>query len=750
MSLPVRDDILVLTYNICFGCMTNKPFANRTGSAIAKQCSGEDGNFCFNNLRKTLEKIKKGSNGRQFDFIGLQEASKFWFIAQFQVLNNMNYVHTHSGKEESVIFYNPSRFKLDAVQCGTISEPGRPYIILYLTKINTNNPFIVINLHNLHNSKKSGNDKQSLEQELLKNKNKGFIVKDIGTINNVELQKLEDISKIITRPNPNIILMGDTNDIGQNYWTGLNLFGSIVKATKKPPPTCCITSSSAVHTMSNDYILINDRLEYNNIGPIENLIPIREIVVPVSDHLPVVSVVKEISSYTPTPIMPVATMGVPPAPISFGHGPSAAAFSHSTKFPAASFPAASFVSSKPTATATLPTFSYTGPAVFAPSHAIIAPSFPTNSRKPAITPESHPLSFAKQAGRTQFNIKPKTRGSNKKPPRSVRFANTNPNPNSDPYHAQYYYSQSMIPPHSIPGPGTRTNFRNSRTSGKPTIDILAHSRFEQPSNPIPSGFEQPSNPIGLGNSPPIRRRQIIKFPKRESPLRKNLFSTSSPPHPRMPIQKHFNNLKEEESFFMNHPTPFNIESEEEEFEEASESELITNIKSISIYTKLFKLNKNKNEFLRLQNDLSDPIKNNKLYDSQFKGDLITKDSILYFPNGAPTDNNLVLVQGQNSSGYEFAGYLPQDSIISKGREITIDRPQTLRLQDSLQNPENHRVRYLPRILSPFKGGIINTNIKYADGVPTNTGLVVVQVLDNPNSFGYIEFSKLQLIKSEKE
>ena len=112
MSFPVRDDILVLTYNICFGCMTNNPSTNITGSAIAKQCSGEDGELCFNNLRKTLENIKTGRNGRQFDFIGLQEASRFKLIAKFQVLNNMNYVHTHSGREESVIFYNPTRFKL--------------------------------------------------------------------------------------------------------------------------------------------------------------------------------------------------------------------------------------------------------------------------------------------------------------------------------------------------------------------------------------------------------------------------------------------------------------------------------------------------------------------------------------------------------------------------------------------------------------------------------------------------------------
>ena len=295
MAFDTSNTIFALTYNICWGCMTNSD-KDATGIVVAKDCIAKSKDKsklfpCVDNLKTTLNKIENNSGGYSFDFVGLQEASNWNKILDAQSLNKMMYVHTKNGNAELIIFYNQDKFTLNAIQYGTIATPGRPFIILFLTKKNDEEPYVVINMHNAHNI-----DVQTLMKELSKQGTNGIRIDSsnpIQNFQNIELQPVVDISDIIQREH-NIIVMGDTNDHGHNnYWNTANNFQILrqkVFCTKQPPNSCCkISPNTGNYNLYGDYIMTNDKLTFIT----DNTIPEANLIEPVSDHKPVYAILQQ-------------------------------------------------------------------------------------------------------------------------------------------------------------------------------------------------------------------------------------------------------------------------------------------------------------------------------------------------------------------------------------------------------------------------------------------------------------------------
>lgn len=74
-----NDDIVVLTWNICFGCITHNP-KDFTGKIVADQCIAKSTNPathfpCRDNLINFITQMPRIHKFDEYDFIGLQETS---------------------------------------------------------------------------------------------------------------------------------------------------------------------------------------------------------------------------------------------------------------------------------------------------------------------------------------------------------------------------------------------------------------------------------------------------------------------------------------------------------------------------------------------------------------------------------------------------------------------------------------------------------------------------------------------------
>ena len=345
-SLKAEDNnvIPVLSWNICFGCMTHNP-TDRTGLKVVKQCQTVSNTKkeelkgqhicndnlavhhpCMDNLINYIINIPQINKFSQYDFIGFQESSGWEkivsdprimniLISSNETTGYLNYIHGFSGFEDMITFYNAKKYILNAVKFGNIVKEGRPYTILFLTEIATGNNFIVINIHSEHKI-----NVKTLQTELSKELHMATrinVTKKIVPIINIHAVNTTDITDIITDKDFHIIFMGDTNENvgpGKNknsdwinaskFWnknfqpfseTGFEKIESLVVSVKNPPPvTCCfnrhIDNCYDNYPYIGDYILVSENL----ISIVENIIPIikencNEL--PVSDHLPVLSII---------------------------------------------------------------------------------------------------------------------------------------------------------------------------------------------------------------------------------------------------------------------------------------------------------------------------------------------------------------------------------------------------------------------------------------------------------------------------
>ena len=143
-------NIRILTWNVCFGCMSanNNSKNDKTAQTIALYCEHLHNklgtNVCLNNVTNLCNK-------REYDLISFQEVVNYKIIYNILKNNNpnLNYIKTSGGKESIVTYYNSIKFKLIGIKYGDLGI-GRPYhIIFFKNRINLKN-LIYINLHNGH------------------------------------------------------------------------------------------------------------------------------------------------------------------------------------------------------------------------------------------------------------------------------------------------------------------------------------------------------------------------------------------------------------------------------------------------------------------------------------------------------------------------------------------------------------------------------------------------------------------------
>ena len=319
------NNLLVLSYNICWGCMTDNP-GDRTGSKVVNECI-KNPESCKKNVIEAIDKISTDI-GMPYDLVGLQEASKYYDIhTNSNTLKPMFRVHAKYGREEIVSFYNPSKFTLLAVAGCDIARvakkgSGRPMLILVLDRKSDNEKILFINFHNGH-----GYDVNILHDAVhlaLTAFGNSVIDPYEQNIDNIQLVNpyLRRVGNL-TQQNINfseykIIVATDSNENAINgngqYCNGqfMPLLKLEIKnqvSTAHTPLTCCISPSQFDDKikMIGDYILYS-----NEIKPIQdNIVPdfanykhpsSLYTETPRSDHLPVYSILSLSSSINVSPI----------------------------------------------------------------------------------------------------------------------------------------------------------------------------------------------------------------------------------------------------------------------------------------------------------------------------------------------------------------------------------------------------------------------------------------------------------------
>lgn len=327
-------EIRVLTWNICYGCMTNNP-EDRTARQLAERCKtlSKKTKKPFACLDNVIQTIQDASRDRTFDFIALQEASNWKKIVRV-FSNKMGHVHSKGGYEDMLTLFDKNRFHLLGFKAGDLSS-GRPYQVLVFHDKENKKIIVFINLHNGHNVVKS-----QLQNSLSVKANKTTQKRSTSlwwmrslwnnasdthstSTKPTKIQYIQDAEKrgdnvleIIQKKNQDVcvIAAGDFNDhVPHQYWKGLNLkhiHQSTLSSNKtKPPKSCCSTSrqKNSVDPYYGDYILADmTKMKFvknknNHVAQHFNPEAIKKhwmmpdkIIFPTSDHKPIEATLRPI------------------------------------------------------------------------------------------------------------------------------------------------------------------------------------------------------------------------------------------------------------------------------------------------------------------------------------------------------------------------------------------------------------------------------------------------------------------------
>ena len=305
------DNLLVLSYNICWGCMQDDT-RDGPGFEVAKECkSGK----CMQNVINTIDQISI-DNGMPYDLVGLQEASKYSNIhSTSRTLAPMTRVHALYHLEHIVSFYNPNKFSLLAFAGIDIARlikqgRGRPMLILVLERKTDKEKILFINFHNGHGYEiKHLHDAVSAALTRFGNLVDPTISQNLDNIQDADLSKFRragDLTLLnFNFSEYNIIVTADSNEntsaVGGKFCRGqfqplFNLGIHTHVYTTTTPITCCITGlGTSGLQMIGDYILYSNKIRAitdNKVPNFANYKPPNDsyTTTPRSDHLPVYSI----------------------------------------------------------------------------------------------------------------------------------------------------------------------------------------------------------------------------------------------------------------------------------------------------------------------------------------------------------------------------------------------------------------------------------------------------------------------------
>jgi exonuclease III len=213
-----KKPILVLSYNICFQAMCN----DSSGSAyeLGKSCTWivEDKlTICAQNMADFIDGAPTTLKYSNFDFVGLQEANKARYLqtAASQSLAKLEMKHsktnaTNGGHAmQMASFYNPTKYKLIEYLPSQFNSrtTDRPFHILILEDISTNEKIIFINVHAPHGGSEN-------------TKHPGHYYSSFDTVSYDLSAAAQSMSQFDASINYKIIMTGDFNETGWDWQTG--------------------------------------------------------------------------------------------------------------------------------------------------------------------------------------------------------------------------------------------------------------------------------------------------------------------------------------------------------------------------------------------------------------------------------------------------------------------------------------------------------------------------------------------------
>lgn len=226
--------LLVLSYNVSFQAMTNKAIgtAKALGAACTPVSAGSKLTRCAANMAALIDRIPEAAGLQNFDFVGMQEASR-WY--EFQphcprTLQKLDVVHSISGQASMASFYDDTKYELSREVNGQFAS-GRPFQILVCKDRSGNGGVIFINCHYLHDNTVC--ERKEAFQE---------IAKDLSAA--LDAQGLPDEARSYR-----IVTTGDYNEAGWN-WDAGKLYATSWKplgpmdidtevSINNTPYTCC-------------------------------------------------------------------------------------------------------------------------------------------------------------------------------------------------------------------------------------------------------------------------------------------------------------------------------------------------------------------------------------------------------------------------------------------------------------------------------------------------------------------------------
>lgn len=278
----MRTDLTCLTYNLCWGCQTNRK-AKAEMDASTQPLSGtlcrapknENRTTCKNAIVKVIDSLNDLYGG--LHIIALQEIKSLKSLKKnSSTLSRLRQFKWKEGSARVATLVDRRHFSVFGKCGGTDCERGRPFLVLFATLRNDFSTIVI--LLNVHASHRKSVCTRAISFSCDQYLNKNPDVK----------RKVSDARKVTC------LALGDWNDAGQKkLWRGWLPFQTshflhkIKVSTKEKPPRSCCNPSGDDRPMKfyGDYIMASEEWKLK-MQSIENSVTLFGLT---SDHLPVIA-----------------------------------------------------------------------------------------------------------------------------------------------------------------------------------------------------------------------------------------------------------------------------------------------------------------------------------------------------------------------------------------------------------------------------------------------------------------------------
>lgn len=210
-----KQSKLVLSYNICFQAMCHS--ARGSASTLGGKCEWivvDQLTICAQNMANFLDGVPQAYGYDNFDLVGLQEANKVKFMKaaasksldQLEMIYSQSAATHHANKMHMASFYNKQKYTLIDVACSQFNShhTDRPFHILILEDVKTQEKIVFINVHAPHGSTKN-------------EKYPAYEYRDFEALSHDISDEASKMAHFDSTENYKIIMTGDFNETGWNW-----------------------------------------------------------------------------------------------------------------------------------------------------------------------------------------------------------------------------------------------------------------------------------------------------------------------------------------------------------------------------------------------------------------------------------------------------------------------------------------------------------------------------------------------------